>query len=201
MAVDTSDTNTLKVTFQFTKASTVSESGSSGEDTTILNSVDASSISSAINLMNAYIGKELSLSHCKLIVFSEEIAQKGISDEIYTLMNDNQIRPSTNVVISKCNAKYYIENSKPIFEPLITKYYELYTNSSSYTGYTTNATSHATTSSKTIILIVKRNEDSFLIVASDPIQGMYKRQNNIKQNAFKLVKPSADKLVIKLDIP
>lgn len=140
MAVDTSDTNTLKVTFQFTKASTVSESGSSEEDTTILNSVDASSISSAINLMNAYIGKELSLSHCKLIVFSEEIAQKGISDEIYTLMNDNQIRPSTNVVISKCNAKYYIENSKPIFEPLITKYYELYTNSSSYTGYTTNAT-------------------------------------------------------------
>ena len=140
MAVDTSDTNTLKVTFQFTKASTVSESGSSEEDTTILNSVDASSISSAINLINAYIGKELSLSHCKLIVFSEEIAQKGISDEIYTLMNDNQIRPSTNVVISKCNAKYYMEQVKPEIENLLSNYYELLAESSKYVGHIPNAT-------------------------------------------------------------
>ena len=140
MAVDTSDTNTLKVTFQFTKASTVSEAGNSEKDTSIIYSVDSSSISSAINLMNAYVGKELGLSHCKLIVFSEEIAQKGISNEMFTLMNDNQVRPSTNIIISKCDAKYYIENSKPIFEPLITKYYEGFTNSSSYTGYTTDAT-------------------------------------------------------------
>ena len=59
---------------------------------------------------------------------------------MFTLMNDNQVRPSTNIIISKCDAKYYIENSKPIFEPLITKYYEGFTNSSSYTGYTTAAT-------------------------------------------------------------
>ena len=141
MAVDTSTTNNLKVTFQFTKPSAVSENGSSSDsDSSFVNSVDASSISSAINLMNAYVGKELSLSHCKLIVFSEEFAKNGISDEIYTLMNDNQVRPSTNIVVSKCTAKSYIENSKPLFEPLITKYYEGYTNSSSYTGYTTDAT-------------------------------------------------------------
>ncbi len=140
MAIDTSTTNNLKVTFQFTKPSSVSENGSSDSDSSIVNSVEASSISSAINLMNAYVGKELSLSHCKLIVFSEEFAKNGISDEIFTLMNDNQVRPSTNIVVSKCTAKSYIENSKPIFEPLITKYYEGYTNSSSYTGYTTDAT-------------------------------------------------------------
>lgn len=141
MAVDTSTTNNLKVTFQFTKPSAVSENGSSSDsDSSFVNSVDASSISSAINLMNAYVGKELSLSHCKLIVFSEEFAKNGISDEIFTLMNDNQVRPSTNIVVSKCTAKSYIENSKPLFEPLITKYYEGYTNSSSYTGYTTDAT-------------------------------------------------------------
>ena len=112
MAVDTSTTNNLKVTFQFTKPSAVSENGSlSDSDSSFVNSVDASSISSAINLMNAYVGKELSLSHCKLIVFSEEFAKNGISDEIFTLMNDNQVRPSTNIVVSKCTAKSYIENS------------------------------------------------------------------------------------------
>lgn len=140
MAVDTSDTNNLKVTFQFTKPTSVSDSGSSETSPSIVNSVDASSISSAINLMNSYFGRELNLSHCKLVVFSEEVAKNGISDEIFTLMNDNQIRPSTNIVISKCTAKYYIENSKPLLEPLIAKYYEIYTNSSQYTGYTTDAT-------------------------------------------------------------
>ena len=140
MAIDTSENNNLKVTFQFTPASSVSETGSTEKAESIINTINASSISSAINLMNSYIGKELRLSHCKLIVFSEELATQGISDEIFTLMNDNQIRPSTNIVISKCSAKYYIENSKPLLEPLITKYYEVYNNSSQYTGFTTDAT-------------------------------------------------------------
>ena len=33
----------------------------------------------------------------------------------------------------------YIENSKPLFEPLISKYYEVFVSSSKYTGYTVNA--------------------------------------------------------------
>lgn len=139
IGIDTSDVNKMKVTFQFTNASSVSESGSTEKSPSILNSIDASSISSAINIMNSYIGKELTLSHCKVIVFSEEYAREGISDEIYTLMNDVQIRPSANIVVSKCDASYYIDNSKPVFEPLLTKYYEIFPNSSSYTGYTVNA--------------------------------------------------------------
>ena len=53
-------------------------------------------------------------------------------------MNDNQVRPSTNIVISKCSAKYYIENSKP-FRTSFDKYYEVYNNSSQFTGFTTDA--------------------------------------------------------------
>ena len=139
IGVDTSDTNKMKVTFQFTNASSVSESGTTEKAPSILNTIDAASISSAMNIMNAYIGKELTLSHCKVIVFSEEFAKQGITDEIYTLMNDVEIRPSANIVVSKCDASYYIDNSKPVFEPLITKYYEIFPNSSRYTGYTVNA--------------------------------------------------------------
>ena len=90
--------------------------------------------------MNSYIGKEINLSHCKLIVFSEELAIRGISEEVYTLMNNLQIRPYTNMVISKTEAKNYIENSKPNLESLPSKYYEIFPNSSKYTGYTSNAT-------------------------------------------------------------
>lgn len=140
IGVDSSDNNNLKVSFQFTNSSSVSESGSTEKPSSLIYTVDASSITSAINLMNTYTGKELNLSHCKLLVFSEELAAKGISKEIYSLMNDVQIRPSTNIVISKCSAKFYIDNSKPIFENLLTKYYEVFANSSQFTGYTSNAT-------------------------------------------------------------
>ncbi len=140
MGIDVSTQNKLKITFQFTNAVSVSESGSSEQAPSIIYTVETSSIPSGINLMNSHIGKEVNLSHCKVVAFSEELASKGISNEIYTLVNEAQIRPSTNIVVSKCSAKQYLENSKPIFENLITKYYEVFSNSSKRTGFTVNAT-------------------------------------------------------------
>lgn len=140
IGIDVSDQNYLQISFQFTNPSSVSESGTSEQSPSTIYTVDASSISSGINLMNTYIGKSINLSHCKIIAFSEEIATQGISDEIYTFINDTQIRPSTNIVICKTSARYYLEHSKPLFENLITKYYEVFSASGSYTGFTTNAT-------------------------------------------------------------
>lgn len=138
--VDIADDGDLLVTFQYTKTSSVSETGETEDSPTSEYTVKANSISSAINLMNSYTGKEISLSHCKVIAFSEELASQGISDEIYTLMNDSQVRPSTNIVITKCLASQYIGQTEAIFENLITKYYEEFVNSSEYTGYTIDAT-------------------------------------------------------------
>lgn len=138
IGIDKSTSNKLKVTFEFLAPSASSESGS--ETKPVLNSVECSSITNGINMMNAYLGRKVNLSHCKLIVFSEELAKEGISDEIYSLTNDVQIRPSANIVISKCNTKYYIENSVPSLESLIPKYYDIFPNTSEYTGYTCNAT-------------------------------------------------------------
>lgn len=138
IGVDKSTKNKLKLTFEFLSTSPSGESFS--EITPILNSVDCSSITNGINIMNAYLGKKVNLSHCKLIIFSEELAKDGISDEVYSLMNEVQVRPSANIVISKCNTRYYIENSVPSLESLIPKYYDIFPNTSKYTGYTCNAT-------------------------------------------------------------
>lgn len=140
IGIDTSSDNKLKVSFQFSTASPASESGSSEKASTFVNTVTASSLSNAINLVNGYLGKQINLSHCKVIIFSEKIALQGISNEIYTLINDTQIRPSANIVISKCDAKYYIEQTKPELENLISKYYEVFTSSSKYTGYMPDTT-------------------------------------------------------------
>jgi len=134
------DTNELKVTFEFTKPNSSGESASSELAPTIINSVEATSLDSAINLMNTYVSKEINLSHCKAIVISESLAASGISKLLYILMNKVQIRPDTNIIISKCFAKDFIQNAQPNLENLVAKYYEIAPVSSEYTGYTVNAT-------------------------------------------------------------
>ena len=74
LAIDSGDNEKFNISFQFTPGGSHSETGSTEKASLVLNSVEASSIDSAINLMNAYMAKELNLSHCRLIVFSEEVA-------------------------------------------------------------------------------------------------------------------------------
>lgn len=140
IGIDTSQSNNLRVSFQFTDTSAYSNEGQSETNSTIINTVEAQSLESSVNLLNSYIGKNINLAHCKVIVFSEEIAKIGLSDFIYSLINNSQIRPTSNIVISKCEAKYYLENSISKSEKVITKYYEVFPNSSDYTGYISNVT-------------------------------------------------------------
>ncbi len=141
IGIDASENDKMKVSFQFIPNSAMTtEGGSSDDSEPIVNTVESSSIETAINLMNVYIGKELNLAHCKVIVFSEEFAKNGVSTTIYTLTNNTELRPSTNIIISRCNADYYIKNSKPSLETLVTRYYDIFPNSSKYTGYTANVT-------------------------------------------------------------
>ena len=139
IAIDSSDDNKLEVSFQFSTPVSA-ESSSSEKPTPIINTVTASSLSNAINLVNGYLGQQINMSHCMVIIFSEELAFKGISDEIYTLINDTQVRPSANIVVSKGSAKYYLEQTSSELKNLISKYYEVFATSSKYTGYMPDAT-------------------------------------------------------------
>lgn len=132
------DSDNLKISFEFTNSSTYSQNSSSEDSDPIINTVVAPSISSGINIINAYVGKQLNLSHCKVIVFSEDFAKKGILSEVTYLMNSTQIRPTANIIIAKESAKDYLENSISSLEQVLTKYYEIFPYSSEYTGYTSN---------------------------------------------------------------
>lgn len=141
LGIDLGKNNNLELTVQLTFPNNADSSSSSGEAApTIINSVECSSINSGISLLNSYVSKEINLSHCKVLIFSEAIASRGIGSEIYTLSNQVEIRPDCNVIISKSSAKQYITNSKPELENLVVKYYELTPYSNEYTGHITNAT-------------------------------------------------------------
>lgn len=141
LGIDFGENNNLKLSFQLSIPGGESGSnGSSQSDNSIINTIECSSIDSGINLLNSYISKEVNLSHCKVIVFSEEFAYNGLSESIYTLMNNVQVRPDCNIIISRCDAEYFLANSKPVLEKLSARYYEVAPSSSDYTGYTENIT-------------------------------------------------------------
>ena len=71
-------------------------------------------------------------------MFSEEIAVEGIENEIYTLVNNIEIRPDCSVIISRCNASDFLDNSKPVLVNLVEKYYEVVVSSGDYTGYSSD---------------------------------------------------------------
>jgi len=112
--------------------------GSSQSKDSTITTVDCASIDSGISLINSYISKKINLSHCKAIIISEELAYSGISEYIYTLTNNIEIRPDCNIIISRCKAEEFLNNSTPTLESVSARYYEFILNSSEYTGYTEN---------------------------------------------------------------
>lgn len=149
LGIDFGENEKYKISFQFSPKKTADDKGSSSSSSesdskqnssSIINTVEAPSIDTAINIMNSYLAKKINLSHCKIVVFSEEVAYSGISEEIYTLTTNSEIRPSASIVISKNTAYDYLDSSSPILEDMITKYYEVFPYSSKYTGYICEAT-------------------------------------------------------------
>lgn len=79
LGIDVGENAKMKVSVQFSKSASFSPSSSNSEESTsniVLVSGEADSIFSALNLLNNYIGKEVNLSHCSLIIFSEEFAKQ-----------------------------------------------------------------------------------------------------------------------------
>ena len=142
MGIEEGEKNILKLSVQIALPSkevgSSGESGGSSENSTKVLSVECTSIDSGINILNTFISKRINLSHCKAFVFSESIAKKGISEYVYGLINQSQVRPDSNIIISKCSAEYFLKNSKPSLDELSAKYYETAPSSSEYTAYTEN---------------------------------------------------------------
>lgn len=145
IGIDTGSDEKIKLSLQIAVPSSSSGSGSSSDGSEqsssfIINTVECNTIDSGINLVNSYISKKLNLSYCEVVVFSEEIASKDISNYVATLINDIEVRPYCNIVVSRCDAKYYLQNSKPLLDELSSKYYQVEPSSENNTGYTKEVT-------------------------------------------------------------
>ena len=86
--------------------------------------VEATTLYSEINNANSIISKDLSLSHAKLIVVSEEVAAKGLGGIADIIARNNEIRPDVYLAIAE-DAGEYLEGVKPVVELNPVKYYQL----------------------------------------------------------------------------
>ena len=137
LGIDKGEDDTIRLTLQFAvPTSSDSSSSSSQTNSSTVIYVDWSTIDSGISLINSYISKKVNLSHCKAIVISEALAYEGISNYIYTLVNNVEVRPDCYVIISRCDAYDFLSNSTPTLESVSARYYELILNSNEYTGFT-----------------------------------------------------------------
>ena len=142
IGLDAGKDNNIKLSLQISvpNGGEGGSSSSSQSSSSLVNTIECSSIGTGIALFNSYLGKEVNLSHCKVLVISEELATKGISEYLYTLTNDIQFRTDSNIIISKCDASAFLKYSTPELDKVSARYYEIAPTSSEYTGYTESIT-------------------------------------------------------------
>ena len=111
--------------------------GSSGSTSSnfIIQTMEADSIDSALNIANSYINKTINLSHCKILLVSEEIAKQGVEPLVNSLINKVETRPDCSIIVSKIPENEFEEDKNPKIEELISQYYDVAANLETGRGY------------------------------------------------------------------
>ena len=129
LGIDKGTEMEYNITIQFAKPTQISggasQEGGKGGDIIENITVEAPTIYSAIDIANQVISKDFSLSHTKIIVFSEEVAKEGIEPVLETLIRNEEIRPDAYIVVSVVGAKNYLNEVNPVIEVNPAIYYQL----------------------------------------------------------------------------
>ena len=126
IGIDKGKSYPLRMTFVFANPSGINSDeekspASPSPDTVTL---EAPTPFSAVRKLDAIKSKNINLTHTKIVVFSEEIAKKGIGDFLSGFASSRDFRPNTYVCISSGSAEKYLTSVKPSHENFIEKYYD-----------------------------------------------------------------------------
>lgn len=145
LGLDKGTTNELRLTVQYAVPIATGANGGGGEPGKSVQNItlECPGLWSGINMANNFVGKEINLSHAKVIVFSEELAASGkMTGYIRGLLRSRDIRPNIYIAVSKGPAGDYLKSIKPTQEADPAKYYELKFSAYRYTGFTAGTGLH-----------------------------------------------------------
>lgn len=129
LGIDRSENDNYKITIQYANPTQISggaseEGGKSGSEIVENLVVESPNIYAAVGLANHIVSKTFSLSHTKLIVFSQEVAEKGLKDITETFIRSEELRPDVYLGVAS-DANEYLTSVKPVMEVNPAKYYQL----------------------------------------------------------------------------
>lgn len=140
LGIDKSDNNQISLSIQIAKTSSSSDGATSQSSEYKIYTVECDSINSGISILNNYLNKKINLSHCSVIVLSEELAKQGIAEYVNTLANNPEIKSNSNIIISSESALDILNKVSNTGENFSSRLYEYILTSTKYTGYTTDCT-------------------------------------------------------------
>jgi len=148
IGVDKGVNNMLQITFQYATYKDNGGGGGQGQgggggggeengevDGTIVATVEAPSLLEAINMINASSNRQMSLTHAKMLVFSEEYAREGIGGFIETITRFREIRETMRIVVCNGSAQELIRENKSPIGPNTAKNMELFFYQAKNSGY------------------------------------------------------------------
>lgn len=134
MGLDKGEKNIIKVTFQIAVPQPT-EGGSESKATEIIE-VESASLFGAQQLVSAFVSKDLTLIHNKVLIVSEEIAREGLGRYINPSIRSRDLRRTTFLFVVKGKAGEFIDhNQELIFERYPSKQMELYMTAAQTTGF------------------------------------------------------------------
>ena len=118
LGIDSTDDDNYKITIQYANTTQISggaseSGGKSGSEIVDNVTIEAPNIYAGVGLANNIVSKSFSMSHAKLIVFSKEIAEKGVKDMIETLVRSEEIRPDVFIAVANTTANDYLTSVNP----------------------------------------------------------------------------------------
>lgn len=112
-------------TFQFSNPLGIYSSGGEEETPTSSSvSLCAENFSTAKSLLGSFIGKNVSLSQTKVIIFSYDTAKSGVSELAQNFLSEQEIRKNAYVLICSSSAEEFLGAVDPILSISAAKYYE-----------------------------------------------------------------------------
>ncbi|MHB8065405.1 MAG: Ger(x)C family spore germination protein [Ruminiclostridium sp.] len=111
-------------------------------DNTIVQTVEASSILEALDLMNTSTTRKLSMVHTKAVVFSEEMAREGVKDYLQPIARFRETRRNMQMIVCRGKAQDFIMENKTSIGDSVAKAMELAMVQSDDSGFFPRAPFH-----------------------------------------------------------
>ncbi|MED3994208.1 Ger(x)C family spore germination protein [Peribacillus frigoritolerans] len=120
-AIDKNDNDHIELSVQVFIPSSISSGGGQGGSsqggsgvTTMVRYEKGANISDALSKLQSKLPRKIFWGHCKVFVFGEKLAKKGIQEQLDFLLRHPQPREKANMYVSKGDAKPIIESLPPL---------------------------------------------------------------------------------------